>query len=283
MFHGVAGKYGFDAPAGSLRDWDRLFFINARRLRNVVACGAIDAGSPAARLVGMPKADALVDGSLKRDDILHRLGLDPGRPTVLYGPTWSPASSLNRLGVDLVRRLAGMPVNLIVKLHDRSYDLRHEYSGGIDWQARLAPLLSREHTRLSRDGNITPLLAAADVMITDHSSAGFEFLLRDRPLVRIELPELVERANVHADYVRLLAEASHNVTDADGAARMVAAALERPEALSSSRRAVSADLFYLPGTATARAAAALYELLEMRAPAWIPADSTSPSPCLRTA
>ena len=28
-------------------------------------------------------------------------------------------------------------------------------------------------------------LAAADVMITDHSSAGFEYLLVDRPLIRI--------------------------------------------------------------------------------------------------
>ena len=32
MFHGVAGKYGFDAPAESMRDWDRLFFVNDRRL-----------------------------------------------------------------------------------------------------------------------------------------------------------------------------------------------------------------------------------------------------------
>ena len=30
-------------------------------------------------------------------------------------------------------------------------------------------------------------------MITDHSSAGFEFLLRDRPLVRIRRPELLRR------------------------------------------------------------------------------------------
>ena len=38
-------------------------------------------------------------------------------------------------------------------------------------------------------------------MITDHSSAGFEFLLRDRPLVRIHRPALLERANIHPDYV----------------------------------------------------------------------------------
>ncbi|HYE91641.1 MAG TPA: hypothetical protein VEA38_11505, partial [Terriglobales bacterium] len=89
MFHGVAGKYGFDAPTRSMRDWDRLFFVNERRLRNFVAAGAIDAGSPAAKLVGMPKVDCLVDGSLRRDDVLRGFGLDPALPTVLYAPTWS--------------------------------------------------------------------------------------------------------------------------------------------------------------------------------------------------
>ena len=63
MFHGVGGKYGFDAPTASMREWDRLFFVNERRLRNFVAAGAIDADSPAIRLIGMPKADCLVDGS----------------------------------------------------------------------------------------------------------------------------------------------------------------------------------------------------------------------------
>ena len=58
MFHGVGGKYGFDAPITSMRDWDRMFFVNERRLRNFVKAGAIDAGSPAIRLVGCPKADA---------------------------------------------------------------------------------------------------------------------------------------------------------------------------------------------------------------------------------
>ena len=124
VFHGVAGKYGFDAPTESMRQWDRLFFVNERRLRNFVAAGAIEPDSPAIRLVGMPKVDCLVDGTLSRDDVLARAGLDPTRPTVLYAPTWSPASSLNVLGLDLVKRLCALPVNVLVKLHDRSRDRR---------------------------------------------------------------------------------------------------------------------------------------------------------------
>ena len=28
VFHGVGGKYGFDAPTTSMRAWDRIFFVN---------------------------------------------------------------------------------------------------------------------------------------------------------------------------------------------------------------------------------------------------------------
>ena len=263
MFHGVGGKYGFDAPTRSMRDWDRLFFVNERRLRNCVAAGALDADSPAIRMIGMPKVDCLVDGSIRRDDVLRTFGLDPGRPTVLYAPTWSPASSLNLMGVDLVRHLRERPINVIVTLHDRSRDPRPQYSGGIDWVARLQPLLAPPHGTLALRANITPCLAAADVLITDHSSCGFEYTLLDRPLVRIELPELLAQANVHPDYVGLLASASVNVRGAETAAAAVDQVLANPRGGSPDRRAVAQELFYKAGTATVRCAAALYEVMNL--------------------
>jgi hypothetical protein len=265
-FHGVAGKYRFDAPTASMRHWDRLFFINERRLTNCVRSGALDADSRAIRLVGMPKVDCLVDGSLQRDRVLLDLGLDPSLPTVLYAPTWSPASSLNLMGVALVQGLITRPVNVIVKLHDRSRNLRGQYSGGVDWVTRLAPLFDRPGALLANTPNIAPLLAAADVLITDHSSAGFEYLLLDRPVVRIEIPDLIRDADVHPDYVELLAEASHNVRTAEYALRMVDRALAEPRVKSAARRRVAAELFYRPGSATLRAARELCDLLQVSAP-----------------
>lgn len=283
MFHGVAGKYGFDAPAESLRAWHRLFFVNERRRRNCVAAGALDADSPAARLIGMPKVDCLVDGSLERGAAIRGFGLDPGRPTVLYAPTWSPASSLNQMGLGLIRALLAMPVNLIVKLHDRSRDVRPRYSGGVDWVATLTPLLDRPNARLATAANITPCLAAADALITDHSSAGFEYLLLDRPIVRIELPDLLSAANVHPDYARLLADCAHNVATAGGAAAALERALTNPGVLSPTRRRVAADLFHQPGTATPRCALALYEAAGVPAPAFIRTRLDMREPCLRSA
>src|SRR6266700_803406 len=214
MFHGVAGKYGniYDRPERSVREWDRLFFINRRRLNNFIATGAIDEKSGAARLVGMPKTDCLVDGSLDRNQILSSLGLDPSRPTLIYAPTWTPYSSLNAMCDELVGELVRAGYNLIVKLHDNSLDPNHPMnSGGIDWAGRLKPILSAETGHLAKPGSISPYLVAADLMISDHSSAAFEYLLLDRPLIRIEMDELIARTNIHPDYVALLIEASTSV------------------------------------------------------------------------
>lgn len=263
VFHGVGGKYGFDAPTTSMREWHYLFFVNERRLRNFIAAGAIDADSPAIRLIGMPKTDCLLDGSIQGSDVLARLGLDRSRPTVLYAPTWSPASSLNAMGVELVSSLVRMPVNLIVKLHDRSRDLRERYSGGVDWVARIQPLMRAGHAVIAPGHDISPYLVASDLMITDHSSAGFEFLLRDRPIVRIHRPALIELANVHPQYVELLASVSDSVNTSAEALAAVERGLANPAARSADRQQVAADLFYRPGGATARSVNALYEIIEL--------------------
>ena len=273
VFHGVAGKYGFDAPTVSMRDWDQLFFINRRRLRNYVKAGVVDADSRAIRLIGYPKVDCLVDGSLNRETILRSLGLDPARPTILYAPTRSPESSLNKMGEEVVRRLLALDINLIVKLHDRSRDLRQPYSGGVDWVSRLEPLLPAGRALIAPHSDISPYLVAADVMVTDHSSAGFEFLLRDRPIVRIDCPELLRSANVHPDYAELLASVSETVDTPAGVAEAVTRGLLRPFDRSEERRRVAEDLFHLPGSATARATAALYETLELDA---VPGPATVP-------
>jgi CDP-glycerol glycerophosphotransferase (TagB/SpsB family) len=263
VFHGVAGKYGFDAPDRSMLGWDRYFFVNERRLNNFVTSGALPSDSQAIRLIGLPKVDCLVNGVYEREAVLSSLALDPARPTVLYAPTWSPASSLNDIGIELISGLCRMPVNVIVKLHDRSRDRRRRYSGGIDWVRRIRPILPAGRAVIGSGHDISPYLVAADVMITDHSSAGFEFLLRDRPLVRIHRPQLIQLAKIHRDYVTLLASASESVIDLPTTLAAVERALGEPEDRSTERRRVASELFYRPGSATERSVRALYEVIEL--------------------
>jgi hypothetical protein len=265
MFHGVAGKYStlYDRPTESMRTWHRIFFINRRRLRNFIEAGAIDAESPAARLIGMPKVDCLVDGTLQRDAVLASAGIDPAARTVLYAPTWTPFSSLNAMGEALVEALGTAGFTVLVKLHENSRDLRPENSGGIDWPARLLPILARSGGRLIDDGNASPWLAAADVLITDHSSVGFEYLLLDRPLVRIEMPALIARTSIPPEYVQMMVDSSISTHDVSTTVRAVERAFADPAAMSAARRAVATDLFYEPGTATGRAVSEIYEMMDL--------------------
>ena len=268
MFHGVAGKYTnvYDTPEESVRGWDRLFFINQRRLRNFIRSGALDADSKAARLVGMPKVDCLVDGSLSRDEVLKRLGIDPARRVILYAPTWSEHSSLVTMGRELVEQLIAAGYAVIVKLHDRSHDPEDANSGGVDWVSLLGPLLRASGGHLAMGTDSCPYLAAADLMITDHSSVGFEYLLLDRPLVRIEVPKLLREANVNPEYVELLAEASLTVRSAGEVLGAVEMSLAQPEQRSESRRAIAAELFHSPGNATSLAVKELYDLMDLAVP-----------------
>jgi CDP-glycerol glycerophosphotransferase (TagB/SpsB family) len=170
------------------------------------------------------------------------------------------------LGLDLVSGLldAGSgSINLIVKLHDRSRDVRERYSGGIDWATAVESLLRGRSGVVAPGHDISPYLAASDLMVTDHSSAGFEFLLRDRPIVRIHCPRLIRDANIHPDYVTLLASVSESADSLDGVVDAIERALGAPRTLSETRRAVAADLFFGPGGATARAVRQLYDAIEL--------------------
>ena len=265
LFHGVAGKYGLDAPvaiAPVVRSFDRVMFANEDRLGRYIEAGIVEPDGDRAQLIGYPKVDCLVDGSLDRRRIQKGLGLDPSRPTVLYAPTWSPDSSLNRLGPALIPALAALDVNVVVKLHDRSFDSRSRTAHSPDWREALDPLCAAARAVAARGSDIEPYLYAADVLVTDHSSAGFEFMLLDRPLVVIDCPELIASARVPADKVRMLRNAATVApADARAVARAVRSALDDPDAKRAERRAAAARLFYRPGTATARAVTCIYDLL----------------------
>jgi hypothetical protein len=264
-FHGVAGKFRtvYDSPTKSMRNWDRLFFINQLRLQNFVDIGAIDASSPAIRLIGMPKLDCLVDGSLQRNEILESLGIDPARKTVLYAPTWSKYSSIASMGEDIIRRLGSAGYTVIVKLHDRSRQVDEYHSGGVDWGTKLQPTLESVSGVLATGTNSSIYLAAADLLITDHSSVGFEYLLLDRPLIRIHLPELLKETDVEPLYVQLMTEASTTVSNVDELELAVTNNFANPTAKSISRTEVANKMFYKPGGATGRAIAELYDVLEL--------------------
>jgi CDP-glycerol glycerophosphotransferase (TagB/SpsB family) len=240
-------------------------FPNRDRLMSYAEAGLVDPDSPTAALIGYPKVDCLVDGSLDANAIGDRTGLSRARPTVLYAPTWSPSSSLSLSGVAIIKALAGLGINVIVKLHDRSYDRSDRASGGVDWGSRIERLCQAHGVTFTRDVDVSPYLYVADALVTDHSSVGFEFMLLDRPIVIVDCPELVTNAHVSGRKVALLRSAA-DVVPAHLVAKAVSRALARPWRHSEQRRGIAADLFYLPGGAGERAVRCVYSLLGLPTP-----------------
>ena len=276
LFHGVAGKYGLDAPveiAPTVATFDCLMFPNRDRLDSYVTAGLVSSGRAA--LVGYPKTDCLVDGSIDGQAVRRRLGLHAEAPVVMYAPTWSPHSSLHSMGEDVIAALERAGFQVIVKLHDRSYDPSPRGGGGVDWTARLARWEAHPRVRIVRDADACPYLCASDALVTCHSSVGFEFMLLDRPLVVLSARDLARRAQINPRKVRLMQGAADVAERADEVPGLTARQLADPTRHSARRREIARELFHEAGTATSRAVAAIYELLELDAP--VPSSLASSS------
>jgi hypothetical protein len=266
FFHGVAGKYDLDdaKAIGQNVDfaiYDRVMFANDDRLRRYVEGGIVK--SERAALVGFPKADDLVNGRWSAGEIRRELGLDPSLDTILYAPTFSPASSLHLAGEAIVESLLGTGRNVIVKLHERSTVPHPKYTGNVDWMARLAKFRGRPRYAYATGPHAGPYFVAADLLITDHSTVGFEYALLDRPIVVFDAPDLLEAARINPDkwhQLRGMSDIAHSVAELPA---VVAHALAHRSRHSGLRRAVSESLFAHAGTATDRALAVVYELLEL--------------------
>ena len=263
FFHGVAGKYDLDRPEGlpmGFEYYDRVAFINRDRMTRYLEARVVTARQAA--LIGYPKLDRLVTGGLDGAKVREALALGP-RPTALYAPTYSPASSLHIAGDEIVRALARSGWNVLIKLHDRSLDGDRRYTGGIDWRSRMLALESHGQVRYVEGPDASPYLAAADLMVTDHSSVGFEFLVLDRPLVVFDAPRLGDTARINPEKIALLRSAALVVENVQALAAGAASELRAPAARSARRQRVAADIFHEPGTATLRAVALLRELLAL--------------------
>ncbi len=153
---------------------------------------------PASRvaIVGNPRVEQF--HAAPREEVLRRLGLDPGLCTVLWLPTyraaaaprgrsWSDGEQLSSSAAvgKLVHAMRGtadrLGLQFLVKPHPLDADVYH----GFD-----LPVL--DHEALVEAGvTLYQLLGAADAIISDVSSVWVDFLVLDRP-VGFYVPDLDE-------------------------------------------------------------------------------------------
>ena len=194
-FHGLPAKGGTFVPA----QWqclDGAFLIGPlqERMFEEFRSSSPKFRSLWGRRIGLIKSDRLLRHGFDRTAVLTELGLEPQRPTVLFAPTWEAGAALRTQGEEICQRLAQENWNTIVKLHPMSYFPSTEVfaTGGVDWREAFGPLESK-HFRHAVRADVSPLLAAADVLITDMSSVAFEAILIDRPVIFIDCPDFISR------------------------------------------------------------------------------------------
>jgi hypothetical protein len=247
MFHGFSIRnFAIQERA---RDFDKLFLIGPYMKRRFLESGILAEDDPRIEEVGMPKLDALVNGAYDRARILLSQGLDPALPTIVFAPTWIRGGCLDVQGHAIVSELARLPYNVVIKLHDNSFDPRKQRH---DFARELPPLFSpRMVFAQGHDSN--PYLAIADVLISDASSVANEFLVLDRPLIFFRLQGL-EREWPATDTATWGTGTGIAIDHAAELPAAVERALAEPTEFEAVRRAAASDFFYRPGRAAEHAA-----------------------------
>ena len=261
IFHGVSFKNCAIKPQSTA--FDRLFLPGPYHRRKFIERGIFEEGDPRLVMTGLPKVDKLVDGSVDPAQVLLAMDLDPAKKTVLYAPTGDVGNSLNRHGEEIISNLLKLDVNVIVKPHDHASD---DDKCTVDWPKKLKEW---KHERLRADlgSDVVPLLAAADLLITDASSVAFEYALVDRPIIFFDVPEILYAARKSKiDLDTWGRKAGDIVQSADELLDLVPSLLDDPSEKSEIRRALANDIFFRPGTATDRAVRCLYEDLNLEPP-----------------
>jgi CDP-glycerol glycerophosphotransferase len=168
----------FERDVEEYRRWDYLISPNA--FTSGIFHSAFRGFEGEILETGYPRNDVL--SSPDRDAIRARvraqLGIEEGQTAVLYAPTWrdnlyheqGPGAFELALDVDEVARRLGDDHVLMLRLH-----------------FLVAGAVARKHGDAIRDvsahEDIRDLYLAADVLVTDYSSAMFDFAITGRPLL----------------------------------------------------------------------------------------------------
>lgn len=258
IFHGLSFRNRAIRPENA--GYDYYFMIGPYMHRRFGGCEAFAPQDPRLLPIGFPKTDRLLDDSMDRGALLAEHGLTGDRPVVLYAPTGAHGNSLETIGEALLTRLAAEGrYDILVKPHDHP-------KKPIDWLARLAPL-EDEHLRLVRTPDVIGTLCIADLLISDASSVANEYALLDRPIIFVDVPQLLAAAAAEDGRLDLSTwgrKGGELIADPGSAVDVVERAFADPGRDGEARRAMTADLFYNPGHATSTAVDWLQRELALR-------------------
>ncbi len=215
--------------------------------------------------VGYPKSDALIKKSYNKEKIMTDLSINPGKVTVIYAPNWELPASLHKTGHEIIQTLAKMDINLLIKLHHMSLRSPKDFNatGGVDWRNELKKY-QQTYSNVTPifDLNSNPYLYVSDIMVTDAGGVGFEYLLLDKPVIFVDVPEYFERYGCDGiDYWGRCAGII--VKKTEDIPKAVQRALDKPMELSPQRKELISKIIYNPGCSADKAAQIILQLLSL--------------------
>jgi len=181
LYHGIGIKASYYSP--TLQGFDVRFTEGEFRQQQLQRL------FPHERLVsvGFAKLDPLFAPSAMPFEApsLLSLGLNPSQPTVLYAPTFYP-SSIECLPAHWPEQMQGF--NLIIKPHLMSFT--HKAYAAQRKQFERWARHAHVHMAPAHSVSLLPYMAVADVLLSEASSALFEFAAMDKPIVWLDFMKL---------------------------------------------------------------------------------------------
>jgi hypothetical protein len=221
--------------------------------------------------VGYPPSDGLVHA---RQRSLTAAAEIKNEVVVLFAPSWEHYGALRseRWGLQVLDTLLSLPgVKVKVRLHPISLTPRghpqfEAFAGNVDWRHKLREYESNPGFAgldSPTTSNVRSLLGS-DILVTDYSSIGLDWLILDRPLIVLDCgTESFKRLGGNGATPEALAsDLRYNggrscgflVSSPDCLGEAVEHARLQPSALSPKRRAAQTQLLYNPGFAAQAAA-----------------------------
>ncbi|MCH9812532.1 MAG: CDP-glycerol glycerophosphotransferase family protein [Epsilonproteobacteria bacterium] len=196
--------------------------------------------------VGFSKFDPIINSSKADKKILFdKYKLDPNKKTILYAPTFFP-SSIEKMHDSFPEAFSDC--NILVKPHYLTYE-RKKYKKQLKKFQKWEKYSNCTILPLS-EYNLVPFLTLSDIMISDESSAMFEFAALNKPVIsnryfKLRLSyylmpkKLTKRIDKSKEYYRSILDNAHTYKET---LQYTKEALQTPQKLEAKRLAFSQDL-----------------------------------------
>lgn len=162
IYHGVVDKNWTYSPHNK---WYDLLLVSGHYAEGRLQ--KIGIAKSKIKVVGFPKLDTYYKSNRKKET-----SIIPKLPTIVYAPTWGTITSLPFMLRELIK--LHKRYRLIVKPHYYTY-----------WH--YIDFLKDFGITLWENEDIIPLFDKADILISDSSSAMFEFLITGKPVIAIDV------------------------------------------------------------------------------------------------